>query len=249
MTTCKSSITDGGIPFSYLGPDLDQGPLPAVFYFALSGQESLSLDPYNQPAVALLNFPMRVFSLTLPGHEPGRLPNESMKAFAKEMEQDNLTIPTFVQKVKGCLTHLEKNSVLSRDKTGLMGLSRGGFITSHIAANEPTIKYVLQFAPLTKISDRDTFKDVLNSSSFNTDTLTDKLYEKTLRIYISNRDHRVGTENAFSFCQKLVEEAFSHSIRSPQIELILSAPIGHQGHGTTPKVFEEGASWLAKQLI
>ncbi|MEK7340133.1 MAG: hypothetical protein AABZ92_05425, partial [Verrucomicrobiota bacterium] len=51
------------IQLEYLGPSVDLGPLPAVFYFALSARDSLLLDPFNQPAVYLSQFPLRIFSI------------------------------------------------------------------------------------------------------------------------------------------------------------------------------------------
>lgn len=246
--TCKESVTDQGTQFSYIGPDLDSGTLPAVFYFALSGNESLCKNPYNQPAAFLSSYPIRVFSLTLPCHDLDLSPDSSLQVMAEEMRDGKKPLETFIQKVQDCLTFLEKKQTLTKNKVGLMGLSRGGFIVSHLAAREPEIKYLLQFAPLTRTSYTDTFKSIPGVSSYDVHHLSDKLYEKSIRIYISNRDQRVGTEHAFSFCQKLVEEAFSHQIRSPQVELILSPPIGHLGHGTDTKVFREGALWLVQQL-
>ena len=51
------------LPFSYIGPLLHLGAMPAVVYFALSEESSLTLDPFNQPAIHLSNFPMRILSL------------------------------------------------------------------------------------------------------------------------------------------------------------------------------------------
>ena len=35
-------------PIYFTGPSYKEGPLPALFYFALSGYESLNLKPINQ---------------------------------------------------------------------------------------------------------------------------------------------------------------------------------------------------------
>ena len=72
---------------SYIGPDLMEGPLPSLFYFALSEQESLFLDPYNQPVVFLSSYPIRVFSMTLPGHGSGLHSKDAMHFWAREMAQ------------------------------------------------------------------------------------------------------------------------------------------------------------------
>lgn len=245
---CQTLTTDEGISFSFIGPSFDKGLLPAVFYFALSSENSLCQDPYNQPVQYLAQFPIRVFSLSIPSHDLGLGPSESLKLFAKEIEEKKKPIEKFVKKVQFCLSFLEKKNLITKEKIGLMGLSRGGLIASHVAAKEPKIPFILQFSPSTKLSNAQDFKHIEKISDYDVHNLSSQLYNKTVRIYIGNRDIRVGTENAFSFCQKLVEEAFTHNIRSPKIELRLFPSIGHQGHGTSIENFNEGALWLAQQL-
>ncbi len=83
-----------------IGPELSYGPLPALFYFALSAQDSLNLDPFNQPAVYLSSLPMRIFSITLPGHENQLPPTQALEVWAREIAVGNNVIATFVSKVK-----------------------------------------------------------------------------------------------------------------------------------------------------
>ena len=52
-----------GVSTSYIGPDLDAGPLPGLFYLALAAHESLGVDPYNQPTAYLSSLPMRIFTI------------------------------------------------------------------------------------------------------------------------------------------------------------------------------------------
>ena len=77
--------TPSGLPLHHLGPPLEEGPLPTLFYFALSGRESLTLDPYNQPIQFFEGKKVRAFSLTLPHHSDGLPPNESIAAWGREM--------------------------------------------------------------------------------------------------------------------------------------------------------------------
>ena len=135
----------------FLGPPLDAGPLPAVFYFALSAHDSLYLDPYNQPAMLLACDQLRVFSITLPGHDilP---PNEAFSFWAKEVAQGHDIVDAFVDH---CVSQIQKmldQNVLLSGKIGVMGLSRGVLISGHIAARfDPKIlPFILGFAPLIK---------------------------------------------------------------------------------------------------
>ncbi len=49
------------IEVAHIGPSLDKGRLPAVMYFSISGEDSIGLDPFNQPALFLAENGIRVF--------------------------------------------------------------------------------------------------------------------------------------------------------------------------------------------
>jgi esterase FrsA len=230
----------------FLGPPLDSGPLPAVFYFALSAHDSLHLDPYNQPAVYLSSPQLRIFSITLPGHDilP---PTEALRFWAEEIQQGRDVIQTFVQEVADYIRHLIQERVVDQKKIGMMGLSRGAFIAAHAAAALPEVSHLLGFAPLTRLENAKEFKD-LDVERWNLSHLASKLYNRTIRFYIGNRDKRVETNSCFHFISTLADTAFEHKISSSPIELIIGPSIGHQGHGTSSEIFRQGASWLEKKL-
>lgn len=216
------------LDMQYVGPRLDEGPLPAVFYFALSAKDSLFLDPFNQPVASLQN--MRVFSFTLPGHDT--LPKETaLNVWTDEM------LSSFIDETCGAITDLLQKQVITT--CGVMGLSRGVFIAAHVAAKLPSVQAVLGFAPLTKF---------LSMPTWDLDRLNEKLYSKQIRCYIGNRDTRVGTELCFSWLSGLTNTAYEKGIRSPPIELIISPSIGRDGHGTSPENFHAGASWMGASL-
>ena len=85
----KELVLDGGKKVSYVGPDILDGPLPSLFYFALSEEESLLVDPYNQPVQFLLEKPVRTFSLTIPGHGPDLDPRKAIGIWAEEFKKGN----------------------------------------------------------------------------------------------------------------------------------------------------------------
>jgi esterase FrsA len=231
----------------FLGSPLDTGPLPAVFYFALSAHDSLHLDPYNQPAIYLRSPSLRVFSVTLPGHDilP---PTKALRFWAEEIHQGRDVIHTFVQEVAAYIHLLIQQQVIDPEKIGMMGLSRGAFIAAHAAALLPEVSYVLGFAPLTHLEHAQEFKD-LNVKKWDLTHLAGELYNRTVRFYIGNRDKRVGTESCFKFISALSDTAFEHKISSSPIELIIGPSIGHKGHGTSSEVFRHGTAWLEKKLL
>lgn len=220
----------------YKGPPLSDGLLPAVIYFALSAEESLSLDPYNQPIVLLKNKPVRIFSFTLPFHGPQCDNKEVMKHWAKELEAGHNFISPFIQEIKNEINQLIDEGIIDLDRLAVMGLSRGAFVASHLAAAMPCIQTVLGFAPLVSLQ------------PLSLETIAPALVGKNLRFYIGNRDTRVGTAKCFSFIHHLTELSWHAGHRSPPVELILYPSFGYKGHGTSPQIFEDGIKWLINKL-
>jgi len=235
----------------FIGPPLSEGPLPTVIYFSLSAKESLALDPFNQPAVYLSQFPMRIFSLTLPGHENNLPAKEALHRWADEIRKENNVIFHLVEKTKELVNFLLEKKLLIENKLAVAGLSRGAFIATHVAAQIPLFKTVLGFAPLTRLDRAKEFAAIQEETlvqSLNLEHLVPQLIHCSLRFYIGNLDTRVGTRACFDFIEALTQTAFQHQIRSPQVELIISPSIGKEGHGTSQEIFHHGAHWLATQL-
>lgn len=235
----------------YVGPDLAEGPLPAVFYFALSAKESLGTDPYNQVVVELSRFPVRIFSVDLPWHEGVYSPKEAMQSWALSIQREENFVMEFVEKIKDLIDVMEKKEILLSRKIGVAGLSRGGLIACHIAAKTPEVSAILGFAPVTG------FKMVKSFSSIQDHTLSESLdamhlipdlLHCSVRFYIGNRDTMVSTQRCFDFASGLVEAHFEKGKRSPPVELMILPSIGYEGHGTTKEAFEEGGRWIVQKL-
>lgn len=248
MTNAKASIqSPSSQTIYYRGPALDRGPLPALFYFALSGQESLHQDPYNQPASFLADAAMRIFSFNLPAHNFGDNPAKAMEMWAKEIAQGHNFIAEFVRTSIDNIHYLIAQKIVDPEKIAVSGLSRGGFIAAHIAAEEPKVRYLLGYAPLTSLKVLTEFKPIENSplvEKLSLAHIADKLIHKHTRFYIGNRDIRVGSDTCYECIRTFTEAAYNQGLRSPQVELIISPSIGHKGHGTSPTVFQEGVRWI-----
>ncbi len=239
------------IEIAYVGPALSSGPLPALFYFALSARDSLGLDPYNQPVAYLSSLPMRIFSMTLPGHENDLPATQALKVWAKKIAMGNNVIAAFVEKVKVAVGTLIERKVLIPDRIAVAGLSRGAFIAAHAAASIPQFHWILGFAPLTDLSAAKEFHEIHRDpivQSLNLEHLAPRLVHHALRFYIGNHDTRVSTRRCFDCVEKLSQAAFHASIRSPQVELMIGPSIGRDGHGTSKEVFHDGAQWIAEKL-
>ena len=79
----KKAQIETPLPLYYVGPDLEEGPLPCVIYLALSAKESLMTDPFNQPVSHLKNYALRIFSIDLPYHGENLPSTEALKLWAQ----------------------------------------------------------------------------------------------------------------------------------------------------------------------
>jgi predicted esterase len=238
----------------YLGPKPEAGLLPAFFYFSLSGEESLSLYPYCQPATLLADAPLRVFSLTIPGHEPGLNKLQAMQYWADHMAQGEYVLEEFFEKAIQAILWLVEQKLVDPQKLSVGGLSRGGFIATHLAARSSLIETVLGFAPLTELMQLKEFTThpslQRRASELDLCHLIDRLtHVRSFRFYIGTLDTRVGTDACYHFIRRLAEKGYEKHARHQKIELRLCPSIGHQGHGTDPHTFVEGAAWIKHKLL
>ncbi len=236
------------ITLYHIGPALDHGPLPTFFYFALSGPDSLTLDPFNQPVQFLHGKMIRVFSMTLPGHEADLPKENAMNLWAEDISKNINSLGEFLESVTEAVDFAVKEKFVDPEHLAVGGLSRGAFIASHVAARDDRFKYLLGFAPLTRLALIKEFAQLKNHKIVNQldlSNLSQKLVDRHCRFYIGNRDTRVDTRSCFDFSMSIVDAA---ERRSPQVECLITPSIGKDGHGTTPEIFHEGAAWIAQCL-
>ncbi len=250
VTIGTMPLSDGGTLY-YTGAPLSAGPLPAIFYFCSTGEESLGQDPYNQPVTYVSEYPLRVFSLSLPYHDEATDRRQAVDLWAQALQQGIDPLTPYLQQVVDAIAEVVAKGLAPSGKIAVAGLSRGGWIATHAAARSPHVKAVAAFAPLTDLLVLDEFKSlhdnpVVQAMSLN--NVIDSLVGKPLRYYIGNRDTRVGTDNCYAFVRRLAEHSYSQQFRSPPVEFIVSPSVGHLGHGTTTRAFHSGAQWLLNIL-
>lgn len=240
-----------GSPIYYQGPDLEAGLKPAVIFFALSAQMSLFVDPFNQPVLYLAQEDVRVFSWDLPFHGKEQDPQDAMRQWAQEFARNPRFVEEFMDICQENVHYLIEQGWINPQALAIAGLSRGGFMATHLAARDSRFKTVLGFAPLTQPQPLEEMHShsIDSLERISLISLVDQLVHTQLRFYIGNRDTRVSTEACYQFIRALTEAAFTQGIRSPQVELIVYPSIGYKGHGTPPSIFEEGAEWIKRQLI
>jgi len=241
---------DCGVTLYAKGPPFEEGPLPAFFYFSLSGPDSLELDPFNQPVSGLEGKPLRIFSISLPFHDDYDK-REVVKVWVANIKKGKDFISPFINRCLSAIDEVIEKKVVHPEFLAAGGLSRGSFIAAHLAAKEPRIRALLGFAPLTQLSVSTSFQDIPNNPLIDRLSLfhlKEALVKTAVRFYIGNRDTMVNTTACYQLVRELTDTAFDQGVRSPQVELILSPSIGHKGHGTAPETFQDGARWIQTQL-
>jgi esterase FrsA len=233
--------TDEGLIY-YRGPALELGPMPAVIYFALSGSASLHQDPFNQPINDLVNRGhVRVFSWDLPFHGEMDDPKEALHQWSIAIHQNPAFLIDFLKYCQRQMDYLIQQELIEETSLGIAGLSRGGFVATHLAAFDSRFKYIVGFAPMTQTQ--------VEQETLHLKHVAHLLTSKFLRFYIGNHDTRVGTRACFDFIEAIVQHAHRQGIRSSQSELIIYPSIGHKGHGTPPTIFKDGARWMKNMLV
>lgn len=257
MDFCKPITYLPDFEIFYTGPSKEVGPLPAFFYFALSAEDSLSTHPYNQPAQILQSDRLRIFSFTLPCHFGSSNKHQAMSCWAENLYRDDNFLENFLIQATAAVDFLVKNDWVEPTAIGVGGLSRGGFIATHLAARIPLFHTLIAFAPLTDLKIIEEFIEYGKHNHFQAkiDTLRlirliDRLdHIRNLRFYIGNYDTRVSTDACYAFISALAKKNHEKRLRNNQVELIITQSIGHKGHGTSPAIFAQGALWLKQNLI
>ena len=248
---CIELASPVDLPIYHVGPSQEAGPLPSVFYFSLSGPDSLEREPYCQPVIFLAEKKFRIFSFTLPAHGPGYDDKDAMSFWANDVSIGLNRIAEFVEQSLVNIDYLIAQGWVDAQRVAVAGLSRGGFIAAHIAAQSASIQTVLAYAPLVSLEILDEFHALQEHPLVHKLALKriiPQLIHKSLRFYIGNRDTRVSTDTCYHFIRDLTEEAYRQGVRSPQVSLVVSPSVGHRGHGTLLPIFEDGINWLCKQL-
>jgi hypothetical protein len=226
-----------------------KAPLPAVIYFSLSKEASLSIDPFNQLTLCFDDCPIRVVSFSLPFHSDLKSFNEAIPIWADLLHKGDNFLTSFFHNVSLSIDELIRNEIIHSNLIAVAGLSRGAFIACHVAKLRPYINLILGFAPLTYLCYAKEFEGKSYDTSLDLESIIDSLVGKKLRFYIGNQDKRTGVEKCFQFINKLSNAHIRPRHSVANVELIIHHSHGHLGHGTLKPTFECGARWIKQNLI
>lgn len=229
----------------FVGPSIDAGCAPAVFYFSLTAADSLYQQPIAQPTELWYQKGFRTFSFDLPFHGASTPHATALEQWGR----DFATIKEFIERASQTIRQLEARGLVNLEQSALVGISRGAYLAAHLAARTQ-IKHLIGFAPLTELSKHPAFTSCCDPDleSFDLSNRIPELWEKSIRFYISNRDTLVGTKRAFDLITQLADYAFNSGVRTSSHTLELYPAIGREGHGTSGEVFDRGARQVINML-
>lgn len=244
-----NQIEINGIEFHYLGPSLSEGPAPTIFYFALSAQATLLVDPYNQPITSLDFHRVRVMTCTIPEHEEPKSPYDAIASWVQHLQNHQDILTSFFKKVAEAIHVMIEKNMIKIHQFGLMGLSRGAFIATHLSYYFDFPIPVVGFSPLIKLSQTKEAQEAkMLTSSLDLTNFKDKLIDKRIFYFIGNKDSRVGSKICADFIFDLALLANEKNIRSLPFELKVFPSIGYMGHGTPKAIFIEGSKLLLAKI-
>ena len=240
--------TTDGIRFGIVGSK-PANPGPTVFLFANSLEETLQNSDYNEIGRRLASKGFLQVSMDLPSHGADQPPNEknSLKHWRDRLERGDDFVPPFLARASSVLRYLIDQGYTDPQRVAVCGTSRGGFIALHFAAVEPRVRAVAAFAPVTDLTALTEFAGMESHARTRALALVqvaDRLADRAVWITICSTDHRVGTEHAIAFLQRVVEASEARG-RRPQIQLHIMPTEGHRIHPTS---HEEAASWMLRQM-
>ncbi len=237
---------------AYLGSSLEEGAVPTLLYFALSEEESLTIDPYDQPVKSWLELwqkqgvAARAISFSLPYHGAHLPAVEALTRWAEAFARNEDPLAPFLDSCELIISSLLDEGLINPATTLLAGLSRGALVAAHLLARMPELKLLVGYAPLTSLMLAKEFATLPSGDylkRYNVAELIPRLLHRKVCLFIGNHDTRVSTRAVSSLVCDLAEAAYAERMRSPHVELQLFPSIGHQGHGTPLSIFVAGMEW------
>jgi alpha-beta hydrolase superfamily lysophospholipase len=242
----KTAATRGGVPFGWVG-EKPESPAPTVFFFGGAIADSLT-QPHYQDAIDGLGPAVFKVTMDLPGHGSDKRPDEpaSLQAWRHRLDRGEDLTGEFVRRASPVLDYLVEAKLTDPARVAVFGTSRGGFMAFHFAAQDPRVRYIAGFAPVTDLLALREFFEMPGKErarAIAARQLADRLHDRSVWITIGSTDDRVDTNRAIEFTQRVVEAADARGAR-PRIELHVEPS---EGHRAPDGAYGSAARWLLKQ--
>lgn len=252
--------TPNNVRFGMLG-EKPPSPVPIVFGFGGSIEETLTLPQFNRCALLCHEKGFLCVSVDLPCYgqdvradDPESPEGNILKNWIARIAKGEAIMKDFTNNVSSVLDHLIREGYVDSKKVAAYGHSRGAFAALHFAAVDPRARIIAAFTPLVDLTTLWEFTDMRNHEATKSLGLihhAEKLVDRSIWICVGNDDDRVNTDRVIAFARKVTlmtidrAKAAGEYNHASDVEMHVFPLIGHDTH---PTADEEGATWINQRL-
>jgi dienelactone hydrolase len=241
--------TPNGVRYG-IWPKKPERPAPTLFIFAGGLDDSLNNEYFRQSGNQLAKQGYLCVSVDLPCH--GNEVRDGEPAGIDGWRHRGEKGEDFVAEATGrfsqVLDDLIERKLADPEQIAACGTSRGGYMAVQFAAADERIKAAAAFAPVTDLLMLREFASTEKKDLFEKLSLhrqADRLAGRAVWLIIGDRDDRVSTDAAITFCRAVT----ASSLRQQKPALVdLHVVTEPQGHTTPKGAAENAAAWIAEQL-
>jgi dienelactone hydrolase len=206
-------------------------PVPVVFNFALSAQETIDTAPPARMARKLYDRGIGTISLDLPCHGEDCRPNEpkELDGWRWRLSQGEDLLSAFIDDCKVTIDKLA--GTIDRSRMYASGTSRGAFAAFQLASAESRIKSIAALSPVVDLLVLTEFVGFSNPPSIQ----VEKIIDRKVWIAVRERDNRISGPAVIRFADKLARAG-----NSPMLRIV---PGDH--HTLDRESYIAAADWIA----
>jgi dienelactone hydrolase len=258
IQTAVDRQTDGGVRFAFTGPD---GVRRAPLLFCSGGERrpNIENESGNTLGWILAKHGFVQAAIDGPCHGDDVRPGErsGLSGWRARLEKGDPLIASFTKQAMSVIDYLVRQGTVDPERIGAAGSSRGGFLSLHLAAADPRIKFAVAFAPVTDLLALREFHgmaDTAPARALDVMTLADKLLDRPIWLSIADNDERVGSRHAIDFMLHMMrisrrhKRPMTHFWSGDDIRLTVTPAEGAGGHVNYSHAQEDAAAWVLRQL-
>lgn len=242
-------ITRSGSSFVMLPPHGNH-PAPTLLLFAMAGADTLATEPYCRVGSLLHAQGWNVVSLDLPCHGSDQRPGEpsELAGWAARTAAGEDFVAAFQARVNDIVEHLIARGIADPAQISAAGTSRGGYLAFQAAADNPRIRAIAAFAPVTDLLALNEFAGQDQNPLVQRLALmneVERLSDRASWIIIGNADARVSTDKAVTFARAVAVRSQARCLACDVTLQVLSVP----GHSSLPEWHAAAADWFLQTVV
>ncbi len=245
----QTLITSSGASFVMLPPQRN-APAPTLFLFAMTGADTLTIEPYCRVGHLLHAQGWNVVSLDLPCHGADQRPGEppELAGWAARTAAGEDLVAAFQTRVNDIVDHLIAQGIADPAQISAAGTSRGGYLAFQAAAGNPRIRAIAAFAPVTDLLALNEFAGQDQNPLVQRLALlneVEKMSDRASWVIIGNADARVSTDKAVAFSRAVAVRSQARCLACDVTLQVLAVP----GHNSLPEWHDEAAAWFLQTVV